>query len=84
MLAFLAKPAIKYAAIGLAILALIAGALFYVDSVRRDGKKAGANEVIKDVQIETIKKTDEARKDKVEADETVRSKPIDSVIDGLR
>ena len=84
MPAFLAGPALKYGLIGLGILALIAGALFYVDSVRRDGKKAGASEVTTKVQEETIKKTDEARKDKEKANEEVRTKPLDAVIDGLR
>jgi hypothetical protein len=84
MMALLAKPAVKYGAIGLAILLMIGGVLLYIDGVRDDGKKAGASEVTTKVQEETIKKTDEARKDKVEADEKVRAKPIDAVIDGLR
>jgi hypothetical protein len=84
MMAFLAKPAVKYGAIGLAFLVLLAAALWYVRDTRKAGEKAGAAEVTTKVQEETIKKTDEARKDKVEADEKVRDKPIDAVIDGLR
>lgn len=84
MPAFLTKPAVKYAAIALAILLLIVGTLFAVNRIYGKGEKAGRAEVTTKVQEETIKKTDEARKDKVEADEEVRAKPIDAVIDGLR
>jgi hypothetical protein len=82
--AFFAKPLVKYGAIALGILALVVGVVIYLDSVRKEGRKAGAAEVTGAVQTETIKKTDEARKDKVEADEKIRAKPIDGVIDGLR
>jgi hypothetical protein len=84
MPAFLMKPAVKYGAIALAILALIVGTLWVVNSIYGKGEKSGKAEVTTKVQEETIKKTDEARKDKVEADEKVRDKPIDAVIDGLR
>jgi hypothetical protein len=82
--AFLAKPAIKYGALALAILALIVGTLWVVSSIYGKGEKSGKAEVTTKVQTETIKKTDEARKDKEKANETVRDKPIDAVIDGLR
>lgn len=84
MTAFLARPAVKYIAIGLAALALLGVAAWYIRSTYTEGKKSGAAEVTTKVQEETIKKTDEARKDKVKADEAVRDKPIDAVIDGLR
>jgi hypothetical protein len=84
MMAFFAKPAVKYGAIALAILLLIAATLFAVNRIYGKGEDAGKAEVTTKVQEETIKKTDEARKDKVEADEEIRAKPIDAVIDGLR
>jgi hypothetical protein len=84
MMAFLARPAIKYGAIAVGVLLLIGATLFIVNRIYSKGEKSGASEVTTKVQTETIKKTDEARKDKVEADEKVRDKPIDAVIDGLR
>jgi hypothetical protein len=79
-----AKPAVKWGAIGIAILLLIGATLFAVKRIYGKGETAGKAEVTTKVQEETIKKTDEARKGKVEADETIRAKPIDAVIDGLR
>ena len=84
MMAFLAKPAVKYVALGIAILLLIGGTLFAVNRIYSKGEDASRAKVISDVQTETIQKTDEARKDKERANETVRDKPIDAVIDGLR
>ena len=84
MFAFLAKPAVKYGAMALAVVGLVVVVVLYIDGVRRDGKKAGAAEVAGAVQTETIKKLDEARKEKAKADEKVRNAPIDGVIDGLR
>jgi hypothetical protein len=49
-----ASPLIKYGLIALALLGLVAGVLWYIDSVRRDGKKAGAAEVTTQVQTQTI------------------------------
>jgi hypothetical protein len=84
MLAFFAKPAVKYGAIALAIVGLIVIVVLYLDNVRDEGKKAGAAEVTGAVQTETIKKLDEARTDKAKSDEKIRNTPIDGVIDGLR
>ena len=84
MMAFLAKPAVKYGALAIALVVLVGVVGWYIRDTREDGKKSGAAEVTTKVQTETIKKTDEARKDKVQADEKVRDKPIDAVIDGLR
>ena len=82
--AFLAKPAVKYGAIALAIVGMIVVVVLYLDGVRSDGKKAGAAEVTGAVQTETIKKVDEARKEKAKTDEKIRNAPLDSVIDGLQ
>lgn len=82
MSAFLAKY--KWGLILLIGLGLIIGTALFLRGTYKAGEKSGTANVIKEVQGETIKKTDEARKDKVEADEKVRTKPIDSVIDGLQ
>lgn len=79
--AFLAKPAFKYGAMALAVVGLIVVVVLYIDGVRRDGKKAGAAEVTGAVQTETIKKLDEARKEKARTDEKNRNTPIDELID---
>ena len=84
MMAFFARPLVKYGAIAIGVLLLIGGVVIYLDARDRASKKAGAADVTTKVQEETIKKTDEARKDKVKADEEIRAKPIDGVIDGLR
>lgn len=82
--AFFAKPAAKYGAIALGVLLLIAATVFVIDRIYSKGEEAGAGKVTGAVQTETIKKLDEARKEKAKTDEKVRSAPIDSVIDGLR
>lgn len=51
---FLAKPAVKYGAIALAVLGLVVGALIYVDHVRSSGEKTGATAVTAQVQQNTI------------------------------
>ena len=84
MTAFFARPAVKYGAIGLAILLLIGATLFAVNRIYSKGEKAGAGDVATKVQAETIKQTEKARQDKEKADEAVRDKPVDAVIDGLR
>jgi len=82
--AFFARPVVKYAALGIAVLALVIGVAWYIRATYTDGKKAGASEVVTKTQTETIIKIDEARKEKAKADETIRSKPIDDIIDGLK
>jgi len=84
MATFFARPLIKYGAIALGLVLLVAGVLFYIDGVRRDGKKAGAAAVTTAVQAEGVKKQEEARQDKTKAEEVVRNKPIDDVIEGLK
>lgn len=64
--------------------ALIIGVLIVVKHIYTKGEKAGAGAVTNAVQTETIKKIEDARISKEKADETIRDKPIDSVIDGLR
>ena len=64
-------------AIAIAVLAV-------VNHIYGKGEKAGAANVTNAVQLETIRKTEEARKEKGQDDEKVRDKPIDAVIDGLR
>lgn len=82
MLAWLAAR--KWVVLAIAAAALIVGTLYVVNKIYGKGETAGASKVTDAVQKETIKKVDEARQDKEKADETVRNKPIDSVIDSLR
>lgn len=84
VLAFLGRPLFKYGLLALAVVGLVIGVVLYIDGVRRDGKKAGAAEVTTAVQGETIKQTEKARQDKEKANEAIRDKPLDAVIDGLR
>jgi len=82
--AFLAKPAVKYGALGLGFLALVVGTLLVVNHIYRKGESAGGGKVTTEVQGETIRQTEKARQDKEKANEAVRDQPIDAVIDGLR
>jgi hypothetical protein len=75
--AFLAKPAVKYGALVLAVLA-IAGFIYL------KGERAGSSGVINAVQSESLKKLDAARKSKERTDEEVRRTPYDDRVDGLR
>lgn len=84
MPAFLAKPAVKYAAIGIAILLLIGGTLYAVNRIYSKGETAGASVVTNAVQTETIKKIEDARQSKEKTDEEVRRTPYDDRVDGLR
>lgn len=81
---FFAKPVVKYGGLALLAVALVAGTVLVLRGEFSKGHKAGAAAVTNEVQGETIRKTDEARQDKVKADEKVRDTPVDSVIDGLR
>lgn len=82
--AFLARPAVKYAAIGLAVLALIGGTLVVVNRIYSKGERAGKADVIKDVQTETIKTLKDARESKERTDEEVRKTPYDDKVEGLK
>jgi uncharacterized membrane-anchored protein len=82
--AWFAKPAVKYGAIGLVVVALIAGTLLAVNRIYGKGETAGASSVTNAVQTETIKKLDAARKSKERTDEEVRRTPYDDRVDGLR
>lgn len=80
----LAKPAIKYGLIALAVAGLLlAGALFY-SSILNRGKREGENLVIDKVQSETIKATEKARTTREKAEDEVRRTPYDGNVDGLR
>ncbi len=48
------------------------------------GLKSGRSEVITTVQGETIRQTEAARQAKEKADEEIRNRSIDAIIDGLR
>lgn len=74
------KPVIL--AVGAAL--LVIGVLWAVGLIYVKGEKAGAGAVTSAVQADTIRKTEEARKQKERANEAVRDKPLDAVIDGLR
>lgn len=82
--AWLARPAVKYAAIGLAVLVLIGGTLIVVGNIYGKGRKAGEAGVTSAVQTETIRQIEGARKEKEKADEEVRRTPYDDRVDGLR
>ena len=75
--AFLAKPAVKYGVLVLAVLA-IAGFIYL------KGERAGSSGVINAVQSESLKKLDAARKSKERTDEEVRRTPYDDRVDGMR
>lgn len=74
----------KYIVLAAAGIALLLGGLWLYHSIYSKGEKAGSSEVIKKVQTETVKAIERARTEKEKANEAVRSKPIDAVIDGLR
>lgn len=82
--AILAKPAVKYGLIALAVVILIGGTLLIVRNIYSKGEKAGEAGVTSAVQTETIRKVDDARKAKEKADEEVRRTPYDDRVDGLR
>lgn len=82
--AWAAKPAVKYAAIGLAVLALIGATAWVLRSEFNKGRKAGEAGVTSAVQTETIRRVDGARQQKEKADEEVRRTPYDDRVDGLR
>lgn len=61
----------------------LAGIWFLRDYGSAKGK-AEAAKVTTAVQAEGVKKQEEARQDKVKAEEVVRKQPIDDVIEGLK
>lgn len=83
MAALFAKPLVRYGLIALAVLALVGGALWYVDDVRDEGVESGAATVTNAVQKETIEKLHEAQQSKERTDEEVRRTPYDDRVDGL-
>jgi hypothetical protein len=82
--AWFAKPLVKYGAIALGILALIVGVVIYLDSVRNEGRKAGAADVTTKVQEKALQELDAARKSKEKTDEEVRKTPYDDKLEGLK
>lgn len=81
---WLAKPAVKYAAIGLAVLVLIGATAWVLRSEFNKGRKAGEAGVTSAVQTETIRQVDDSRKAKEKADAEVRRTPYEDRVDGLR
>lgn len=79
-----AKPAVRYGLIAIAVLILIAGTAWTLRNQFSEGKKAGAAAVTTTVQLETIKAQENARREKEQIDEKVRSTPYDDRVDGLR
>jgi uncharacterized membrane-anchored protein len=81
---WLAKPAVKYGLIALAVLSLVGGTLLIVRNIYSKGEKAGGAGVTSAVQTETIRQVDDARKAKEKADAEVRRTPYEDRVDGLR
>lgn len=82
--ALFAKPLVKYGAIAVAVLALFVAGLVAYNSFANKYMKLGETKVIGAVQTETIKKLDDARTEKEKANETVRTTPLDKLVDGLQ
>ena len=82
--AFLTTPAAKAVAVTLLAVALMAGTAWLLRDQFSEGKKAGAAAVTTTVQQETIKAQENARREKEQIDEKVRSTPYDDRVDGLR
>lgn len=66
------------------MVAVAIAAVILIAVVYSKGERAGASKVETEVQRETVKQIDRARTEKNKADDAVRSKPIDEVIDGLK
>lgn len=81
---WLAKPAVKYGAIVLAVAGLVIGTGLVINHIYRKGETAGAGAVTGAVQKKTIETIDSGRKDKEAADEKTRTTPFDERVDGLR
>ena len=84
MIAFLAKPAIKYALLAAGLLLLVGLTVYVVAGIYNKGEKAGASTVTDAVQTKTITDLDNARQTKEKADEAVRATPYADRVDGLR
>lgn len=84
LLGIVATPWFKYVALGVAVIALVAGGIAYHAHVQNVARQDGRNEVINDVQSTTIKATDDARKTKEQADEKVRTTPYNEKVEGTR
>lgn len=84
MMAFFAKPLVKYGALAIAVLLLVGGVVLYIDGVRREGRKDGAATVTNAVQADNIKQNEAARREKDKANAKASDTPVDVLIDGLR
>lgn len=82
--AFLTKLAVKYGAIGLAVLLLIGGTVAAVWTIYGKGERAGAGGITTKVQSETLRELDAARKQKERIDADVCRTPYDDRVDALR
>ena len=80
MIPGLSKPVLIAIAAGL----MVAATLGIVWSIYSKGEKAGSADVKAAVSAKAVETIDNARTTKEKANEAVRSKPIDAVIDGLQ
>lgn len=79
-----AKPAIKYGAILLGVLAIAGGVVYFQTTWFNKGMASGEAKVTTAVEATTIKATEKARINKDKADAEVQATPFDDRVDGLR
>lgn len=74
----------KWVIVTVAVCAVALAGIWLLRDYGKAKEATGASTVTTAVQTGAVKKQEEARQDKVKAEEVVRKQPIDDVIEGLK